>query len=318
MTPVGRGGDCAVGTLGCFLAVMMLMPKVAAVCLAPALVPGERPSNDPASTGSEVRRTDQDMTRIAKTIGKACYRAWGHYPTRIQGLKFKLDPYHIGFWRAVGRGRWEPHTYKILKRFLGADSVYCDVGAWIGPTVIYAAKICRQVICFEPDPTAYRFLRWNIELNDLRNVTSFSVALAGQSTIRSMASREGNPGDSLSRLVDEEQEDNGVDVLALTWDAFIDLSTIDKIDFLKIDIEGGEFSLLPTLRDYLSRHRPIVYLSTHAPFLDVGLRHQKMQQVIEVMGTYKKCLNKNLIPVALDELSGEDAQNHCGSYLFMD
>ena len=258
------------------------------------------------------------MNRIVKSIGKAYYRSLGYYPTSVQGLKFKLDPYHIGFWREVGRGRWEPHTYTIMKRFLNADSVYCDVGAWIGPTVIYAARICKQVVCFEPDPTAYRYLRWNIELNELLNVTSFSIALADRTAIQRMASRGGKLGDSLTSLVNDNREDNGIDVLTLTWDAFIDLSKIDRIDFLKIDIEGGEFALLPTLRDYLSRHKPIVHLSTHAPFLDLGLREEKMQQIIEVMGIYGKCLDKNLMPVDIDELNGEDAKNHCRSYLFMD
>ena len=258
------------------------------------------------------------MNRIVKTIDKACFRALGYYPTSINGLKFKLDPYHIGFWRTVAKGRWEPHAYTIMSKFLNVDSIYCDVGAWIGPTVIYAARICKQVICFEPDPIAYRYLRWNIELNDLFNVTSFNIALANRIAIRRMSSFGGDLGDSMTSLLNDNQANKGIDTLTLTWDVFIDISKIDKIDFLKIDIEGGEFELLPTLKDYLSLHKPIVYLSTHVPFLDVNLRKDKMQQIIEVMGIYKKCLNENLMLVDIDELNDEDAQNHFCSYIFMD
>lgn len=258
------------------------------------------------------------MNRIVKSIAKAYYRALGYYPTSIHGLKFKLDPYHIGFWRNLRRGLWEPHTYTIMSKFLNIDSIYCDVGAWIGPTVVYAAKICKQVICFEPDPIAYQYLRWNIELNELLNVTSFSIALANRIAIQRMSSFGGNLGDSMTSLLNDNQENNGIDALTLTWDAFIDLSKIDKIDFLKIDIEGGEFALVPTLKDYLSLHKPIVHLSTHAPYCDVNLRKEKMQQIIEVMGIYKKCLNKNLMLVGIDELNGEDAKNSFRSYIFMD
>jgi FkbM family methyltransferase len=264
------------------------------------------------------RQLEKDMNRIVKSIAKAYYRALGYYPTSIHGLKFKLDPYHIGFWRNLRRGLWEPHTYTIMSKFLNIDSIYCDVGAWIGPTVVYAAKICKQVICFEPDPIAYQYLRWNIELNELLNVTSFSIALANRIAIQRMSSFGGNLGDSMTSLLNDNQENNGIDALTLTWDAFIDLSKIDKIDFLKIDIEGGEFALVPTLKDYLSLHKPIVHLSTHAPYCDVNLRKEKMQQIIEVMGIYKKCLNKNLMLVGIDELNGEDAKNSFRSYIFMD
>ena len=76
--------------------------------------------------------------------------------------------------------------------------------------------------------------------------------------------------------------------------------------------------MLPAMRDYLSLHKPIVYLSIHTPFLDVGLRREKMQQVIEVMKIYKNCLDQNLRPIDINELVSDDALTHFGSYIFMD
>lgn len=263
------------------------------------------------------------MKNVLKSLGKACYRALGYYPIGIQGEKFKVDPYHIGFWRGAAQGRWEPHTYAILSRFLNADSIYCDVGAWIGPTVIYAARKCRRAFCFEPDPIAYRYLCWNIELNDLRNVSSFNVALADRAGMQSMSSRSGEIGDSTTSLLKGSQEStNHIDVLTMTWDSFLGASQgasqIERIDFLKIDIEGGEFSLLPTLKDYLAKHKPVVYLSTHAPFLKAGLREASMRQLSDVMAIYKHCLHKDLTPGDVRELSRGDALEHCRSYLFLD
>ncbi len=258
------------------------------------------------------------MNRIAKTISIAYFRALGYYPTSINGLKFKLDPYHIEFWKKVATGRWEPHTYKIISRFINVDTVYCDLGAWIGPTVIYAAKKSKQVVCFEPDPFAYRYLCWNIELNELHNVMAFNIALANRTAIQRMSSFRRHLGDSMTSLLADGQGKNRVDVLSLTWDDFIDLSKIDKIDFIKIDIEGGEFALLPTLKDYLSLHKPIVYMSTHPHRLDVRLKQEKMQQIIDVMDIYKKCLNSDLNPVDIRELNNGDALIHGHSYIFMD
>lgn len=258
------------------------------------------------------------MTTLIRKIGKACFRVLGYYPDNIYGYKFKLDPYHIGFWREAARGGWEPQTYQIMSQFLNADTVYCDLGAWIGPTVIFAAKKCRRVVCFEPDPVAYRYLCWNIELNELKNVSPFNVALAAKSGMQKMASFGGHLGDSMTSLLANSKEPDGVDVLTLTWHDVMAITRIDKIDFLKIDIEGGEFSLVPTLKEYLSQYRPIVYLSTHPQFLDAGLRQENMHQIMDVMGMYKKCLDENLKPVGVDELTSVSAVNSRRSFLFMD
>ncbi len=258
------------------------------------------------------------ITKIAKQIIKTYYRALGYFPVNIAGLNFKCDPYHLGFWIDASRSRWEPQTYKILSEFLNSDSVYCDIGAWIGPTAIYAAKKCRQVICFEPDPVAYQYLLWNISLNRLSNVMPFNIALASPDGIVKMASFTKELGDRMTSLLDAGQKEGAIDVLALTWETWSGISRIGKIDFFKIDIEGGEFTLIPTIKDYLLRHKPIVYLSTHTPFFSVDTRREQMARIVEVMNIYKRCLNENLQPVSLSELTGEKALSQLQAYVFMD
>ncbi len=258
------------------------------------------------------------MKNLFTPVRKAYYRAVGHYPVTIDGMRFKLDPYHSKFWKQLEQGHWEPHTFKVLTNFLHADSVYFDIGAWIGPTVIYAARKCKKVVCFEPDPVAYRYLRWNIELNDLRNVTSFSLALSDQPAIQQISSFRGELGDSMSSLISDSSGKQAVDVITLTWDGFLDFYGPQPIDFLKIDIEGGEFALLPAMRDYLAANKPIVYLSTHAPFLDPESRKDKMQQIIDVMSIYSKCFDQDLQPVDVTDLATEDAAKHFRSYVFTD
>ena len=255
---------------------------------------------------------------LFKEVGKAYYRVRGYYPACIHGEHFKLDPFHIGFWRDASKSQWETDTYKILKRYLNEDSLYCDIGAWIGPTVIYAAKICKQVVCFEPDPFAYKYLRWNIDLNELDNVKSFNIALSNQLAIMQMSSFDGTLGDSTSSLLNKNKKSKQIDVVTLSWDQYIKMSNIGKIDFLKIDIEGGEFELIPTLKEYLAEYKPIVYLSTHAPFLDTSTRKAKLLQIIETLSIYKTCLNENMMSIEISKLSEEHTQSNFCSYLFMD
>jgi len=45
-----------------------------------------------------------------------------------------------------------------------------DVGSWIGPTVLLAARHSARVVAYEPDPIALTELRSNITINKLGNV----------------------------------------------------------------------------------------------------------------------------------------------------
>ena len=262
------------------------------------------------------------MNKIIKATAEACFRTLGYYPARINGLKFKVDPYHVGYWRSVERKDWEPYTYGILSKLLKPDFVYFDVGAWIGPTVIYAAKLCQHVVCFEPDPIAYRYLRWNIELNQLSNVQSFNLALSNKTSIQRIASFGDSLGDSMTSLlndrIDGNKAENAADVLAFNWRDFNKLLLLERMDFLKVDIEGGEFDLLPSIKDYLSSQKPIVYLSVHAPFLDENIRKERMRQLIDVMGIYKKCFSENMEQVSIQELISDDTLNAFRAFIFID
>lgn len=264
------------------------------------------------------RTTGKDMKNIFYLAKKAFYRARGHYPAVLQGIPFRMDPYHLDFWQLAESGRWEPETFAIFDRYLNQDSVYCDMGAWIGPTVLYAARKCKLAYAFEPDPVAYRFLRWNIELNKQTNISSFCVALARENSIRKMATFGKKLGNTVASLLSTNADSESVDVLTLTWDAFVEMARPGRIDFMKIDIEGGEFDLIPSMKNYLSQHKPVIYLSTHAPYLEAGKRKEQMERLTDVLRMYRQCLNEQLQPVPLSDLVSAAAQDHFRSYVFSD
>ncbi|MEZ5198956.1 MAG: FkbM family methyltransferase, partial [Bacteroidales bacterium] len=182
---------------------------------------------------------------IIKSAGKFYYKLKGFYPVVIDGQKFRCDPNHLGFWRLVNKGKFEPFFYQILKKYLNENSVYCDIGSWIGPTVLYASRLCKKVYCFEPDTIAYDFLLQNIGLNKLQNVNPFNLAIGLSDGTIKMASHGGNPGDSMTSMVNIDQYKNFLSADSLKWQTWLEKQKPGRIDFLKIDIEGGEFVLLP-------------------------------------------------------------------------
>ncbi|MES0860818.1 FkbM family methyltransferase [Ruegeria sp. SCPT10] len=218
---------------------------------------------------------------------KMFYRARGYYTGNLKGEAFRLDPYHSKFWREAGDGTWEPETFKVLDRFLTPDSDYLDIGAWIGPTVLYGARKARHVYCFEPDPAAYRFLAWNLDLNQIRNVSAFAVALSDTFGVARMASVWGEPGDSTTSLLHDEAHGN--DALTITWEQFQSTCDLSKVSLVKMDIEGAEFFVLPTLIPWLKQHRPPLLLSTHAPLLSEEERSDRMKYLSDLLSFYHTC-----------------------------
>ncbi len=227
------------------------------------------------------------MCAVITRARKMFYRARGHYNGTINGEPFRLDPYHSKFWRKASAGSWEPETFEVLDRHLSRDRDYIDIGAWAGATVLYASRRARHVWCFEPDPVAFRYLNWNLELNNIQNVSAFGVALWHSTGVMRMSSLGGEAGDSMTSVLGDAAQ--GTDVMSLGWEQFRQAVNLDDVSLVKMDVEGAEFELLPVLQPWLREKRPALYLSTHAPFLKEEERAASLKALAEALGFYEQC-----------------------------
>jgi len=222
-----------------------------------------------------------------RAIARAAYRAVGHYPVTVRGTKLKVDPYHLGFWRDLGRGTWEPSLLQFLEVSLTRDATFLDLGAWIGPATLFAAKRCRRVFSIEPDPAAYRHLLWNLELNGIQNAMPFQVAIGEETALRRLDARGERLGHSKSTLLPGEGSGAETEVVCLSWGDWMALAGQPRIDCLKIDIEGGEFEVLPAIGDYLVAERPKLHLSLHILSLPQEQRGRAIDAAMETLRGYK-------------------------------
>ncbi|WP_424833265.1 FkbM family methyltransferase [Ruegeria sp.] len=234
---------------------------------------------------------------------KMFYRARGYYAGSLNGEPFRLDPYHSKFWRKASSGVWEPETFAVLDKYLTPESDYLDIGAWIGPTVLYGARRARQVWCFEPDPTAFRHLAWNLDLNDIRNVSAFGVALSDKFGVARMASVRGEPGDSTSSLLHDGA--HGSDALTIAWDQFEAANDLSQVSLVKMDIEGAEFFVLPALLPWLEKVRPVLYLSLHAPLLSEAQRRAETANLLERLSFFSEIYDETGASLDLQQLLSE-------------
>ena len=144
----------------------------------------------------------------------------------------------------IAQKNWEQNTFRIFKKFLNKDSSYIDIGAWIGPTVLFAVHFAKKVYAVEPDPIAYRELLNNIEANN--NLKDRIVVFYGCIGNSNGKVKIGNPyevGSSSSSLLFSKSSASW-EAESMTIDTFVKKYNIDDCGFIKMDIEGGEFYVL--------------------------------------------------------------------------
>jgi FkbM family methyltransferase len=189
------------------------------------------------------------------------------------------------FWAALADGTFEPATVDVLRGWARPDRLLVDVGAWIGPFALLAAAHGATVHAVEPDPVAADVLRRNRTLNPelAGRITIDEVAWAAHDGRQAIAAPEGF-GNARSTLavgriggqVADGAEAVTTEVVtrsaAMAFErAVADLRSVSGRApgagdvLLKIDIEGGEFAVVPSLGPALARHRPVVLLSIHQP-----------------------------------------------------
>lgn len=167
------------------------------------------------------------------------------------------------FWGNFERGAWEPDTQVVFKRFIDAQHSYIDIGAWIGPTLLLGCQLARRAYGIEPDPIAYPELVENMNNNQAltNNVQLFNICITPVSGKVSFGNGA-NGGDSMSSLLFSSEKTHWT-VDGMNFQEWIEQNQINDCNFIKMDIEGGEYSVLPTMAAYLREHRPTLHLSLH-------------------------------------------------------
>jgi FkbM family methyltransferase len=184
-------------------------------------------------------------------------------------------------------GAYEQELVALMKRTLKSGMTVVDVGANIGYVSALAAGLVGdtgQVHAFEPIPQNVSRLRQNLSAFRWAHLYPCAVGeVSGKATIYFNESESGwaslMMSDDLGRRTD-------VDVIRLDdWARDCD---INRVDFLKIDIEGGEFHALRGAQEMLSRFRPIIVAELNAVCL--ARDHRKPEDVLALLlGLGYKC-----------------------------
>ena len=156
---------------------------------------------------------------------------------------------------------YEPETIKTCIKLLNQNSVFVDIGANIGEYAIPCAKIAKKAIVIEPDLDRGKWLLDNFRLNNLANTILFNCALANYSGIGYMGFNQ-HPSISAKnfRFSKKEIWKGSEQLIVNKFDNLFN----EKIDVVKIDVEGSEYLVLDGMRKTITNNPNIkIVLEVH-------------------------------------------------------
>lgn len=178
---------------------------------------------------------------------------------RAQGIRFPTRA--IGGWWSIWRWRFEflmnwaeYPSVQACRRLIRPGMTVIDAGAHIGYyTRIFSELVgpAGRVLAFEAEPENFQLLRAHVSGAKYRNVEVLPYAVADRAGKLRLHLSPGHTNHSLVDGYTESQGSREVETVAL--DAFLAARGIDRVDFVKIDVEGGELLVLEGMRETLAR-----------------------------------------------------------------
>lgn len=177
-----------------------------------------------------------------------------------RNLKLQVDPSkNLGatiYWT----GFHELHELLFLNKFLKSEMVVIDVGANIGVfTVFMANRVSKgKVIAFEPVPFLNEQLRENVRINAFNNVIIRKEGVADKKGISAIHEIDSS-NEGLSTLYPGELKSiRKTEINLIPLDELFPTLGLDRLNLIKMDIEGGELPALYGMRKLIEYYKPTI------------------------------------------------------------
>lgn len=180
----------------------------------------------------------------------------------------------------------------VMQNNINDGDIFLDIGANIGWHTLFGSKFVGEkgkVYSFEPSTKNYNLLVENIQNNNLKNVFPCKVALSDFTGTKELALSSVNYGDNIvceTEKLEEQMNEwyeknnpNTTDFKSKTresidsfkLDDFIEQNNIDidKITFLKMDIQGSEAKALEGMKNLIDKQRPFIIMEYSPKHLKV-------------------------------------------------
>lgn len=155
------------------------------------------------------------------------------------------------------RGVYEQATTLFIQQHLKPGDTFVDAGANIGYLSLAAAAVVGKngfVHAFEPVKSTYALLKNNAELNEFSQINCHPLGLGSRNEEAVIYSEDQNRGGA--SIVNQRSEQKEI-IQICPLDTILEG---EKVDLLKVDVEGYEFEVLKGAEQTIRKNHPAIIL----------------------------------------------------------
>lgn len=163
-------------------------------------------------------------------------------------------------------GKHEEFESKCVKKVIKKGDCVLDIGANQGYFSLFFAKLVGEngrIISFEPDSENCKIIEKNIELNNYHNIELNQKAVSNQTGKINMYVGNYRTG---NRIYESDKNRVVIKIESIKLDDFFK-DFKNNINFIKIDVEGAEFSVIQGMDEFLKNNKEIIIMSEFFPSL---------------------------------------------------
>lgn len=171
------------------------------------------------------------------------------------------------------------------------EGVFIDVGANVGQTLIdvLVTHPKTHYVGFEPNVSCVFYLNELIQANSFTNCTVLPVGLADETQCLPLYRAKDLLDDSGATLISDLRPSGTYDsdyVSCFRFDEIRPILGIEKINFVKIDVEGSEFEALVGMRKSLLECRPVILCEVLFTDIkaDIAQHRMRNERLIRLLG----------------------------------
>lgn len=210
--------------------------------------------------------------RIGKPPGWERVVRWFASPERCRnmpdicvvsdGIVFLAQPSVPLGWHVAFFGSYEPELREIFRGVLPSGGVAVDVGANVGWHTMLMAKLVGQggrVLAAEANPSVRERLERNLSANRFAHVRVIPHAIADADGILDFygpPAGDAGSGDGHAIALGGHATGETFRVDARALDSIVELARLERLDLLKIDVEGFEWPVLRGAEKTVAKFRP--------------------------------------------------------------
>lgn len=171
------------------------------------------------------------------------------------GPKFNLSTRWFLEWTTWFYGSQDHKIDRWIRRHARADWIAFDIGMNFGFYTCVLAQKCSAVHGFEPVPWLAKRARSNVVLNEFRNISIVEAALSeklGEALLNLPSEDDSNWG--TSSLVHQSSGKVTLKVPLDTIDDYVSRHNINRLDFIKVDVEGAEHLVFKGALKTIKKH----------------------------------------------------------------